>query len=209
MALRVAAKCFDASLARAGTSVRVATSADARLLHSLVDGRAPSALTLAASLFERQDRFACEGAVRRPLHAATMRCRLMSTTGSAGASFSEADFTRVADATLAAIESAVSAAEDPLSRACADDDNDDGLDISTSQGVLTLRLGAKGTFVLNKQTPNRQIWWSSPISGPKRYNWDASRGRWVNTRDGHDMLTALHAELLKLTGVDVGVNAAA
>lgn len=31
------------------------------------------------------------------------------------------------------------------------------------QGVLTLRLGESGTYVINKQTPNRQIWWSSPI----------------------------------------------
>lgn len=29
--------------------------------------------------------------------------------------------------------------------------------------VLTLKLGALGTYVLNKQTPNRQIWLSSPV----------------------------------------------
>ena len=27
-----------------------------------------------------------------------------------------------------------------------------------------------GTYVINKQTPNKQIWLSSPISGPKRYD---------------------------------------
>jgi hypothetical protein len=32
------------------------------------------------------------------------------------------------------------------------------------QGVLTVHLGAdRGTFVINKQTPNRQIWLSSPV----------------------------------------------
>jgi hypothetical protein len=30
-------------------------------------------------------------------------------------------------------------------------------------GVLTVKLGQKGTFVINKQTPNRQIWLSSPV----------------------------------------------
>lgn len=30
-------------------------------------------------------------------------------------------------------------------------------------GVLTVRLGAKGTYVINKQAPNLQVWWSSPI----------------------------------------------
>jgi len=29
--------------------------------------------------------------------------------------------------------------------------------------VLTLRLGDLGTYVVNKQTPNRQIWLSSPV----------------------------------------------
>ena len=37
--------------------------------------------------------------------------------------------------------------------------------------MLTVRLGELGTYVINKQTPNRQIWMSSPISGPVRYDW--------------------------------------
>lgn len=30
-------------------------------------------------------------------------------------------------------------------------------------GVLTLRLGENGTYVINKQPPNKQIWLSSPF----------------------------------------------
>lgn len=30
-------------------------------------------------------------------------------------------------------------------------------------GVLTLKLGDKGTYVINKQPPNKQIWLSSPF----------------------------------------------
>ena len=30
-------------------------------------------------------------------------------------------------------------------------------------GVLTVKLGAKGTYVINKQSPNLQVWWSSPV----------------------------------------------
>ena len=37
------------------------------------------------------------------------------------------------------------------------------------QGVLNINLGKLGFWVLNKQSPNKQIWWSSPISGPRRY----------------------------------------
>ncbi|XP_052178431.1 frataxin, mitochondrial isoform X1 [Diospyros lotus] len=40
----------------------------------------------------------------------------------------------------------------------------DGFDIDYGNHVLTLKLGTLGTYVLNKQTPNRQIWLSSPVS---------------------------------------------
>jgi len=30
-------------------------------------------------------------------------------------------------------------------------------------GVLTVKLGEHGTYVINKQAPNRQMWLSSPI----------------------------------------------
>lgn len=33
----------------------------------------------------------------------------------------------------------------------------------SQSGVLTVRLGRHGTYVINKQTPNRQIWLSSPV----------------------------------------------
>jgi len=68
------------------------------------------------------------------------------------------------------------------------------------QGVLTLQLGAKGTYVLNKQTPNRQIWWSSPVSGPKRFYWHKEAAEWRNTRDDAEMLGTLRSELKGILG---------
>jgi frataxin len=106
----------------------------------------------------------------------------------------EADFHRLADATLASIELRATPLEDY---------NLDGFDLSSSMGVLTLRLGQKGTYVLNKQTPNRQIWWSSPLSGPRRYAWSAAAGAWLNTRDGACLLRTLRDELRALVGVDL------
>mmetsp|Transcript_10639 Transcript_10639/g.17906 ORF Transcript_10639/g.17906 Transcript_10639/m.17906 type:complete len:223 (+) Transcript_10639:115-783(+) len=55
-------------------------------------------------------------------------------------------------------------------------------EVDMAQGVLTFRLllttgsdsndcSAKYHWVINKQAPNRQLWWSSPISGPRRYEW--------------------------------------
>ena len=50
-------------------------------------------------------------------------------------------------------------------------------DVSFGNGVLTIKLGGDlGTYMVNKQTPNKQIWLSSPSSGPKHYNWTGRNG---------------------------------
>lgn len=108
----------------------------------------------------------------------------------------EGEFARLADATLLSLEAAVA----PL------EDHAPAFDLSNANGVLTVKLNDKQTYVLNKQGPNRQIWWSSPLTGPRRYGWHAGSRRWRNTRDGHDMLTALTLELHKLTGVTISVE---
>ncbi|XP_062399340.1 frataxin, mitochondrial [Sardina pilchardus] len=65
-------------------------------------------------------------------------------------------------------------------------------DVVFASGVLTIKVGGDhGTYVINKQTPNRQIWLSSPTSGPKRYDWTGER--WVYSHDGN----ALHELLSK------------
>ena len=46
----------------------------------------------------------------------------------------------------------------------------DGGDTTLSDGVLTVKLNQYGTYVINKQSPNKQIWLSSPVSGPYRYD---------------------------------------
>lgn len=64
-------------------------------------------------------------------------------------------------------------------------------DVVFSSGVLTVKVGREhGTYVINKQTPNKQIWLSSPTSGPKRYDWTGDR--WVYAHDGvslHQLLS--------------------
>ena len=41
--------------------------------------------------------------------------------------------------------------------------SDKPLPLALQSGVLTLKLGSKGTYVINKQPPNKQIWLSSPF----------------------------------------------
>ncbi|KAI9832447.1 MAG: Mitochondrial chaperone Frataxin [Phylliscum demangeonii] len=87
------------------------------------------------------------------------------------------------------------------------------VDLDYSGGVLTLVFPPSGTYVLNKQPPNKQIWLSSPVSGPKRFDWvrlgesmqhkeGTGVGEWVYLRDQSTLTDLLRKEL----GVDVGVE---
>jgi len=43
-------------------------------------------------------------------------------------------------------------------------------DSNYAEGVVNIEMRGGKFYVLNKQTPNRQIWLSSPISGPSRFH---------------------------------------
>lgn len=66
--------------------------------------------------------------------------------------------------------------------------------------MLNVVVGSRGTFVLNKQAPNLQLWLSSPVSGPLRYYyaWDAVG--WLNQRDDHELLELLASDFEELCG---------
>lgn len=93
-------------------------------------------------------------------------------------------------------------------------DQREDVDVEFSAGVLTLDLGPEvGTYVINKQPPNKQIWLSSPKTGPKRYDYvilgegqhekqDTATGDWVYLRDGTTLNDLLKSEI----GIDFGVS---
>ena len=68
----------------------------------------------------------------------------------------------------------------------------DDVEAELSSGVLTLKT-PQGTWVINKQVPNRQLWLSSPLSGPCRYEY--VEGTWTHTRDGSSLAELLEREL--------------
>ncbi|KAF2016932.1 Frataxin [Aaosphaeria arxii CBS 175.79] len=87
------------------------------------------------------------------------------------------------------------------------------LDVEYAAGVLEVSILSKGTYVLNKQPPNKQIWLSSPITGPKRFDWvvtgegqhqkeGAGGGDWIYLRDGTSLTNLLQRELDVQLGVD-------
>ncbi|KAK5582049.1 hypothetical protein RB653_003631 [Dictyostelium firmibasis] len=82
----------------------------------------------------------------------------------------------------------------------------EGFEIEGNDGVLTVIVGKKGTYVINKQTPNRQIWWSSPLSGPKRFDYDSVKKSWVDNRDGTPLRQLFNSEILTLCKYDMKIE---
>ncbi|KAF2724145.1 Frataxin, partial [Polychaeton citri CBS 116435] len=80
------------------------------------------------------------------------------------------------------------------------------VEVEYASGVLSVTFPPNGSYVINKQPPNKQIWVSSPLSGPKRYDWvvrgegmhqkeGAGVGDWVYLRDGTSLPELLRKEL--------------
>ncbi|CAM9580685.1 unnamed protein product [Choristocarpus tenellus] len=111
-------------------------------------------------------------------------------------SLSEQDFHITADETLERLQDAVEGA--------LEDGYEGDFEVDLSQGVLNIVVRDHGTWVINKQAPNRQVWWSSPISGPMRFELDQCEGKWVNTRDPSiRLLELLQGEVRVKCGVEV------
>jgi frataxin len=113
---------------------------------------------------------------------------------------SEADFHSVADETLDVIQDVMEEIFEDIRG------DEEDMEVSVASGVLTLSLPPHGTWVINKQTPNRQLWWSSPVSGPRRFEYE--NGKWVCTRSEDEPFTldaALTQEIKKLYNVDLEI----
>jgi len=87
-----------------------------------------------------------------------------------------------------------------------DAEGNSSYEVEYNSGVLTLRMGDKGTYVINKQPPNKQIWLSSPISGPKRYDYSESQDAWFYSRDGELMGDLLNKELSDALEQDINLG---
>ncbi|KDN45604.1 Frataxin [Tilletiaria anomala UBC 951] len=91
------------------------------------------------------------------------------------------------------------------------DQNGEDWDIEAAAGVLNVKFGSHGTYVINKQPPNQQIWLSSPYSGPYRMSFASASedkdgnstgetgGLWFSKREGQDTV-----ELWSLLRTEIG-----
>ncbi|XP_038173412.1 frataxin, mitochondrial [Arvicola amphibius] len=116
-------------------------------------------------------------------------------------SLDETAYERLAGETLDALAEFF---EDLADKPCTLED----YDVSFGGGVLTIKLGGDlGTYVINKQTPNKQIWLSSPSSGPKRYDWTGKN--WVYSHDGVSLHELLARELTKALNTKLDLSSLA
>jgi iron-sulfur cluster assembly protein CyaY len=86
----------------------------------------------------------------------------------------ESDFHREVDAVLARIEAGV--------EAC------DALDVDLESGILTVTCPDRSRVIVNRQTPNREIWVAARSGGFHYRNVD---GEWRDTRGGDELFAAL------------------
>ena len=63
--------------------------------------------------------------------------------------------------------------------------------ISLEEGVLTINLKEDKTYVINIQKPNKQIWLSSPFSGPRRFEFNEANNKWIDIQNSNNSLLSL------------------
>jgi len=79
----------------------------------------------------------------------------------------------------------------------------DDADVDLENGILTVELEDGRQYVINKHSPNQQIWLSSPISGAAHYKYDDATTAWISTRSSDVLLDVLSAEMSQIAGVSV------
>jgi CyaY protein len=96
----------------------------------------------------------------------------------------ESEFHGAVDAVLARIESSLEAEED--------------LDVDLESGILTVTCEDGSRVIVNRQTPNREIWVAAR-SGGFHFRW--KDGAWRDTRSGDELFASLARVIASQGGV--------
>lgn len=97
----------------------------------------------------------------------------------------ESDFHRAVEAILARIESSL--------------EDEDALDTDLEGGVLTIECADASRVIVNRQTPNREIWIAAKGGG---FHFVERGGRWIDTRSGEELFASLARILRAQAGVE-------
>jgi CyaY protein len=98
----------------------------------------------------------------------------------------ETEFHRTVDAVLARIESAVEAS--------------DTLEVDLESGILTITCPDDTRVIVNRQTPNREIWVAAR-SGGFHFSW--RDGEWRDTRSGEELFASLARVIAQQAGENI------
>jgi CyaY protein len=108
-------------------------------------------------------------------HAASREARArIASARIMGGIMTESDFHRAVDAALARIEASVEAQGE--------------LDTDLEGGVLTITCPDASRIIVNRQTPNREIWIAARSGG---FHFASREGAWRDTRSGEELFAAL------------------
>jgi CyaY protein len=107
---------------------------------------------------------------------------------------SDSTFIASADATLAAIGTALDAA---LAR------SDGDADWRLHDGILEIEGEDGSKLIVNRHVPNREIWVAARAGG---FHFRAERGAWRDTRSGAALAAQLGALLVQQIGLDVDLS---
>lgn len=74
-------------------------------------------------------------------------------------------------------------------------DKNSKLDVEYSDGILEIVISAtKQTYIINRNSGNQKIWYSSPFSGADYFSFDEKFSNWVNAK-GEELEAKLFSEL--------------
>jgi CyaY protein len=168
-------------------------------LLSSFDGAAGTVAGMGGMLLTGGFITSCGGRVRGPFvpQPASIRVRAAVRTSvlenmSDGRYMNESEFNKLADATLAAIEQAVE-------RCGADIDFE-----LQAGGVLELEFADGSKVVINRHGVAQEIWVAARSGG---FHFRPEHGRWIGTRDGIELMTALESLLSQQAGTVVSLTA--
>ena len=86
----------------------------------------------------------------------------------------ESEFHGAVDAVLARIESSL--------------EGEDDLDVDLESGILTVTCADASRVIVNRQTPNREIWVAARSGG---FHFRLKDGEWRDTRSGDELFASL------------------
>ncbi|MCQ9327314.1 iron donor protein CyaY [Neisseria dentiae] len=76
-------------------------------------------------------------------------------------------------------------------------------DCQLSGNVLTIEAGDGTQIIVNRHTPNQELWIAAKSGG---YHFAENNGRWLATRDGSEFFAVLNQALSAAAGEDVRVE---